>query len=152
MNADLAGAKLCLSDSRFIQVIAKSLSISCKEVRTLQTYTDRNQFANQQLLCFLKKNGSYHSALFDKALRLHRNQDILENGVMRRPMHMFKVHPKNDDLKPVLSTGAGSHPRCLDSPAGMCCHKDRRHRGLRSPKRNGNTHRHTHQDYDSLLL
>ncbi len=33
MNADLAGAKLCLSDSHFIQVIAKSLSISCKEVR-----------------------------------------------------------------------------------------------------------------------
>ncbi|XP_056250073.1 60 kDa lysophospholipase isoform X3 [Seriola aureovittata] len=31
MRADLAGAKLCLSDSRFIQVIAKSLSISCKE-------------------------------------------------------------------------------------------------------------------------
>lgn len=31
MNADLAGAKLALSDSRFIQVIAKSLSISCKE-------------------------------------------------------------------------------------------------------------------------
>uniref|UniRef100_A0A8C4EA26 asparaginase n=1 Tax=Dicentrarchus labrax TaxID=13489 RepID=A0A8C4EA26_DICLA len=31
MSADLAGAKLCLSDSRFIQVIAKSLSISCKE-------------------------------------------------------------------------------------------------------------------------
>lgn len=35
MNADIAGAKLCLSDSRFIQVIAKSLSISCKEVRAL---------------------------------------------------------------------------------------------------------------------
>lgn len=33
MMADLAGAKLCMSDSRFIQVIAKSLSISCKEVR-----------------------------------------------------------------------------------------------------------------------
>lgn len=32
MVSDLAGAKLCLSDSRFIQVIAKSLSISCKEV------------------------------------------------------------------------------------------------------------------------
>lgn len=31
MNCDLAGTKLCLSDSRFIQVIAKSLSISCKE-------------------------------------------------------------------------------------------------------------------------
>uniref|UniRef100_UPI0037E6FFC4 60 kDa lysophospholipase isoform X2 n=1 Tax=Semicossyphus pulcher TaxID=241346 RepID=UPI0037E6FFC4 len=31
MNADIAGAKLVLSDSRFIQVIAKSLSISCKE-------------------------------------------------------------------------------------------------------------------------
>ena len=39
MSADLAGAKLCLSDSRFIQVIAKSLSISCKEVRL---YTDLN--------------------------------------------------------------------------------------------------------------
>ena len=32
MMADLAGAKLDLSDSRFIQVIAKSLSISCREV------------------------------------------------------------------------------------------------------------------------
>ncbi|XP_050989141.1 60 kDa lysophospholipase isoform X3 [Labeo rohita] len=31
MVADLGGAKLSLSDSRFIQVIAKSLSISCKE-------------------------------------------------------------------------------------------------------------------------
>ncbi|KAJ7990726.1 hypothetical protein DPEC_G00289900 [Dallia pectoralis] len=31
MIADLQGAKLTLSDSRFIQVIAKSLSISCKE-------------------------------------------------------------------------------------------------------------------------
>ncbi|KAA8582228.1 hypothetical protein FQN60_008968 [Etheostoma spectabile] len=31
MSADLAGAKLCLRDSRFIQVIAKSLNISCKE-------------------------------------------------------------------------------------------------------------------------
>ncbi|XP_010779681.1 60 kDa lysophospholipase, partial [Notothenia coriiceps] len=31
MSSNLAGAKLCLSDSRFIQVIAKSLSISCKE-------------------------------------------------------------------------------------------------------------------------
>ncbi|XP_074547509.1 60 kDa lysophospholipase isoform X2 [Halichoeres trimaculatus] len=31
MNSDIAGAKLALSDSRFIQVIAKSLSISCKE-------------------------------------------------------------------------------------------------------------------------
>uniref|UniRef100_A0A7N6C4U5 asparaginase n=1 Tax=Anabas testudineus TaxID=64144 RepID=A0A7N6C4U5_ANATE len=31
MSSDLAGAKLCLTDSRFIQVIAKSLSISCKE-------------------------------------------------------------------------------------------------------------------------
>ncbi|XP_077412003.1 60 kDa lysophospholipase isoform X2 [Vanacampus margaritifer] len=31
MTADLAGAKFSLSDSRFIQVVAKSLSISCKE-------------------------------------------------------------------------------------------------------------------------
>ncbi|KAF3701236.1 60 kDa lysophospholipase [Channa argus] len=31
MSAELDGAKLCLSDSRFIQAIAQSLSISCKE-------------------------------------------------------------------------------------------------------------------------
>ncbi|XP_068194944.1 60 kDa lysophospholipase isoform X2 [Antennarius striatus] len=31
MNSDLAGAKLSLTDSRFIQIIAKSLSVSCKE-------------------------------------------------------------------------------------------------------------------------
>lgn len=37
MSGNLAGANICLSDSRFIQVIAKSLSISCKEVRL---YTD----------------------------------------------------------------------------------------------------------------
>lgn len=33
MSCDFADTKLCLSDSRFIQVIAQSLSISCKEVR-----------------------------------------------------------------------------------------------------------------------
>lgn len=33
MSVDMAGSKLCLSNSRFIQVIAKSLSVSCKEVR-----------------------------------------------------------------------------------------------------------------------
>lgn len=32
MVADLEGAMLSLSDSRFIQVIARSLSIGCKEV------------------------------------------------------------------------------------------------------------------------
>lgn len=32
MSLDFEGTNLCLSDSRFIQVIAKSLSISCKEV------------------------------------------------------------------------------------------------------------------------
>ncbi|XP_008330661.1 60 kDa lysophospholipase isoform X1 [Cynoglossus semilaevis] len=31
MSVDMAGSKLCLSNSRFIQVIAKSLSVSCKE-------------------------------------------------------------------------------------------------------------------------
>jgi len=35
MLSDLAGAKITLSDSRFIQVIAKSLSISCTEVSGL---------------------------------------------------------------------------------------------------------------------
>lgn len=33
MCSEIAGAQLCLSDSRFIQVVAKSLSVSCKEVR-----------------------------------------------------------------------------------------------------------------------
>lgn len=36
MISDLAGARLCLSDSRFIQIIAKSLSISNKEVSGLR--------------------------------------------------------------------------------------------------------------------
>lgn len=43
MSAELGDKKLCLSDSRFIQVIAKSLSISCKEVKAPpihQNYTD----------------------------------------------------------------------------------------------------------------
>ncbi|MEQ2160295.1 hypothetical protein GOODEAATRI_032148, partial [Goodea atripinnis] len=45
MSADLEGAKLCLSDSRFIQVIAKSLSVSCKEVGR-QTPTHLQQPCN----------------------------------------------------------------------------------------------------------
>lgn len=59
MIADLEGAKLSLSDSRFIQVIAKSLSISCKEVRSLAcslcilclsaTFRDVRSYDEQQL-------------------------------------------------------------------------------------------------------
>lgn len=39
MSLDFAGTNLCLSDSRFIQVIAKSLSISCKEVSDFFYFT-----------------------------------------------------------------------------------------------------------------
>lgn len=42
MSANLEGAKLCLSDSLFIKVIAKSLSISCKEVSTRSTAPEQN--------------------------------------------------------------------------------------------------------------
>lgn len=48
MSSDFAGTKLCLSDSRFIQVIAKSLSISCKEVRTPPTQTETAFHFTQQ--------------------------------------------------------------------------------------------------------
>lgn len=44
MIAHLEGAKLTLSDSRFIQVIAKSLSISCKEVRLQDQFGFKSYF------------------------------------------------------------------------------------------------------------
>lgn len=44
MIAHLEGAKLTLSDSRFIQVIAKSLSISCKEVRLQDLFGFKSYF------------------------------------------------------------------------------------------------------------
>lgn len=56
MSADLAGAKLNLSDSRFIQVIAKSLSISCKEVSGTLTIKKKLQSLHiQTSSSFLKK-------------------------------------------------------------------------------------------------
>lgn len=51
MSSDLAGTRLCLSKSRFIQVIAKCLNISCKEVRTACT-DSANAFTSQKSSSF----------------------------------------------------------------------------------------------------
>uniref|UniRef100_A0A8C6SV31 asparaginase n=1 Tax=Neogobius melanostomus TaxID=47308 RepID=A0A8C6SV31_9GOBI len=56
MRSDFAGAKLCLSDSRFIQIIAKSLSISCKEVSALQPFLIK--IGDVEALEALKEMGS----------------------------------------------------------------------------------------------
>lgn len=72
MNSDLAGTKLCLTDSRFIQVIAKSLSISCKEVSFSQLnaeihkmpiYSFKNVFVMDERLWHLQELEAIRDAL-----------------------------------------------------------------------------------------
>lgn len=55
MSSDFACAKLCLSDRRFIQVIAKSLSISCKEVRTPPAQTETAPTYHQTYQLFFNR-------------------------------------------------------------------------------------------------
>lgn len=112
MSCDFAGTKLCLSDSRFIQVIAKSLSISCKEVRG-QKKMKKNQTA---LL----------SALLRLGIRAH-----FSFQAPRLSQHA------GTDSRLVVSAGAGSHPRRPEPSAGMRRRQDRRHRHAGSAERNG---------------
>ncbi|XP_043118144.1 60 kDa lysophospholipase-like [Puntigrus tetrazona] len=55
MVADLEGAKISLSDSRFIQIIAKTLSIGCKQ--ELEAIQDTRDALMPTLACTAAKNG-----------------------------------------------------------------------------------------------
>lgn len=111
MSSDFAGTKLCLSDSRFIQVIAKSLSISCKEVRGQTPKKTKIKCLFALLRLGIRARFSFQAS--------------------RVSQHT------GTDNRLVVSAGAGSHPRHPDPAAGMRRRQDRRHRHVASTERNG---------------
>ncbi|XP_044021900.1 60 kDa lysophospholipase isoform X2 [Siniperca chuatsi] len=98
MSADLAGAKLCLSDSRFIQVIAKSLSISCKE--ELEAIRDA---LTPPLACAAAKIGDIEVL---EALKDMGSSLCLGDYDGRTPLHIAACEGHLELVKYLLSHGA----------------------------------------------
>ncbi|XP_039677553.1 60 kDa lysophospholipase-like isoform X1 [Perca fluviatilis] len=80
MSPDIAGAKLCLRDSHFIKVIAKSLSISCKE--ELEAIRDA---LTPTLACAATKNGDIEAL---EALKEMGSYFSLGDYDGRTPLHV----------------------------------------------------------------
>nr|XP_020446656.1 60 kDa lysophospholipase isoform X2 [Monopterus albus] len=98
MSADIAGAKLCLSDSRFIQVIAKSLSISCKE--ELEAIRDA---LTPPLACAAAKIGDIESL---EALKEMGSNLCLGDYDGRTPLHVAASEGHFKMVQYLLNHGA----------------------------------------------
>lgn len=120
MNADLAGAKLHLSDSRFIQVIAKSLSISCKE--ELEAIRDA---LTPPLACAAAKIGDIEAlgALKDMGSNL-----CLGDYDGRTPLHIAACEGHLKAVNYLLSLGATVHAKDRYGDTPLCNAVRFRHR------------------------
>lgn len=98
MRAEFAGAKLCLSDSRFIQVIAKSLSISCKE--ELEAIRDA---LTPPLACAAAKIGDIEAL---EALKEMGSNLSLGDYDGRTPLHVACCEGNLKTVQYLLSHGA----------------------------------------------
>ncbi|XP_029350285.1 60 kDa lysophospholipase isoform X2 [Echeneis naucrates] len=103
MSADLAGAKLCLSDSRFIQVIAKTLSISCKE--ELEAIRDA---LSPPLACAAAKIGDIEAL---EALKEMGTNLCLGDYDGRTPLHIAACEGHLKLVQYLLSHGATVHAK-----------------------------------------
>ncbi|XP_046904546.1 60 kDa lysophospholipase [Hypomesus transpacificus] len=103
MSADLAGAKLSMSDSRFIQVIANTLSISCKE--ELEAIRDA---LTPPLACAASKIGDIDAL---KAIREMGSDLSLVDYDGRSPLHVAACEGHLEVVKYLLGQGASVHAR-----------------------------------------
>ncbi|KAM3594180.1 uncharacterized protein V6R79_003669 [Siganus canaliculatus] len=112
MNADLAGAKLCLTDSRFIQVIAKSLSISCKE--ELEAIRDA---LTPPLACAAAKIGDIEAL---EALKEMGSNLCLGDYDGRTPLHIAACEGYLNVVEYLLSHGATVYAKDRYGDTPLC--------------------------------
>ncbi|GAA6213610.1 60 kDa lysophospholipase isoform X4 [Lates japonicus] len=112
MSADLAGAKLCLSDSRFIQVIAKSLSISCKE--ELEAIRDA---LTPPLACAAAKIGDIEAL---EALKDMGSNLCLGDYDGRTPLHIAACEGHLKLVQYLLSHGATVYAKDRYGDTPLC--------------------------------
>ncbi|XP_075874260.1 60 kDa lysophospholipase isoform X2 [Nelusetta ayraudi] len=110
MSCDFVGTKLCLSDSRFIQVIAKSLSISCME--ELAAIRDA---LSPPLACAAAKIGDISTL---EALKEMGSNLCLEDYDGRTPLHIAACEGHLNVVEYLLNHGATVYAkdRCGDTP------------------------------------
>uniref|UniRef100_A0A3Q3KV97 asparaginase n=1 Tax=Mastacembelus armatus TaxID=205130 RepID=A0A3Q3KV97_9TELE len=112
MSCDLAGAKLCLSDSRFIQVIAKSLSISCKE--ELEAIRDA---LTPPLACAAAKIGDIEAL---EALKEMGSSLCLGDYDGRTPLHVAACEGHLKVVQYLLSHGATVYAKDRYGDTPLC--------------------------------
>ncbi|XP_043118375.1 60 kDa lysophospholipase isoform X2 [Puntigrus tetrazona] len=103
MIAHLGGAKLSLSDSRFIQVIARSLSISCKE--ELEAIRDA---LTPTLVCVAAKIGDIEAL---EAIREMGTDLSMADYDGRTPLHISACEGHLKVVEYLLSKGATVYAR-----------------------------------------
>ncbi|XP_015231573.1 PREDICTED: 60 kDa lysophospholipase isoform X2 [Cyprinodon variegatus] len=112
MSADLEGAKLCLSDSRFIQVIAKSLSVSCKE--ELEAIRDA---LTPSLACAAAKIGDTEAL---EALKEMGSDLRLGDFDGRTPLHVAACEGHLRLVQYLLNQGASVHAKDRYGDTPLC--------------------------------
>ncbi|KAM8736167.1 60 kDa lysophospholipase isoform 2-T2 [Acanthopagrus schlegelii] len=112
MSADLAGAKLNLSDSRFIQVIAKSLSISCKE--ELEAIRDA---LTPPLACAAAKIGDVEAL---EALKEMGSNLCLGDYDGRTPLHIAACEGHLNMVQYLLINGASVYAKDRYGDTPLC--------------------------------
>ncbi|XP_073339370.1 60 kDa lysophospholipase isoform X2 [Pagrus major] len=112
MSADLAGAKLNLSDSRFIQVIAKSLSISCKE--ELEAIRDA---LTPPLACAAAKIGDVEAL---EALKEMGSNMCLGDYDGRTPLHIAACEGHLNMVQYLLINGASVYAKDRYGDTPLC--------------------------------
>uniref|UniRef100_A0A3Q3VKH0 asparaginase n=1 Tax=Mola mola TaxID=94237 RepID=A0A3Q3VKH0_MOLML len=122
MSSDLAGTRLCLSKSRFIQVIAKCLNISCKE----ELEAVRDAFT-PPLACVAAKIGDIETL---EALKQMGSNFCLDDYDGRTPLHIAACEGHLNVVNYLLSHGVTVYAKDRYGDTPLCNAVRFRHRKI----------------------